>query len=577
MAIAQSGAETTRRSQPIRVDAVELSRTVGKAKNGTAKTLLRDVSLSIMPGEMVAIVGGSGAGKTTLLNALAGVKPPSSGEVRYNGQGLYENLAYFRNHLGYVPQDDIVHKELTVERTLQYAGKLRLAAGTTKDELEDAVKDALSSVGLTAQANQKISSLSGGQRKRASIAVELLTKPGVFFLDEPTSGLDPATGRELMKHLRRLAQSGSTVILTTHSPQDISLCDKVVFLARGGYEVFAGTPKEALEYFKAGSFEEIYEGLESGKPSEQWALEFQALQTNGKGAIEDIAEEEVGASARKGAPGSLRQWVVLSKRNWEIMTRNPLTLAILIGSPMAVILMFVALFRTGAFDPASPSPSAALMILFWMSFNSFFFGLTYGLLQISTEFPIFLRERLVFLKTAPYILSKVAVLLPVLVFAVVVMVGALRLFDRLPSEGLNVYGPLSITLLLNALAALTLGLLVSAAVSKPEQVTLALPMLCFPQCLFAGAMLAVPLMAGIGEAISLFLSVRWGFEALGHSLDLNRLLAEGNSPLGPPTLAQYGDSFSRPIGESWIILAAFTPVFLVVTWWVLNKKSSVQN
>jgi ABC-type multidrug transport system ATPase subunit len=374
MAKVQPGVETTRKSRPIRMDALGLCRTVGKAKNGTMKALLRDVSLSVMPGEMVAIVGGSGAGKTTLLNTLAGVKPPSSGEVQYNGQDLYSNLAYFRNHLGYVPQDDIVHKELTVERTLQYAERLRLPAGTTHDELSEAVRDALSSVGLTAQADQKISSLSGGQRKRASIAVELLTRPGVFFLDEPASGLDPATGRELVKQLRGLAKSGSTVILTTHNPQYISFCDKVVFLPRGGFCVFVGTPQEALAHFKAGSFEEIYEELESGKPPEQRAAEFSALNSNGKGMIGTLwhdgtrvsKEDSTPTPLEREAPGGLHQWLVLSKRNWEIMTRNPLTLAILIGSPIAVIFMFVALFRTGAFNLESPSPSAALMILFWM-------------------------------------------------------------------------------------------------------------------------------------------------------------------------------------------------------------------
>ncbi|MEX0784104.1 MAG: ATP-binding cassette domain-containing protein [Dehalococcoidia bacterium] len=550
---------------PVRIDARELRTVLHKRR--TDLVLLHDISLTILPGELVTIVGGSGAGKSTLINALAGVRPSTSGAVLYNGNDLAANIAAYRTSLGYVPQDDIVHKELTVARTLDYAARLRLCHATSA-ERHEAVKDVMVSLGLSEQSGQRVSSLSGGQRKRTSIGAELITHPGVFFLDEPTSGLDPATGREMMRLLRELADGGSTVVLTTHAPQDIAFCDRVVFLARGGHLVFDGTPAHALSYFGVEQFDAIYECLEQELDPAQWAERWEDARPRAAGEVPVVAAPV----ARKG-PGRVRQWAVLTERNFEILGRNWLTLAILAGAPVLVIAMMTVLFRPGAFDINDPSPSATIMILYWVAFGSFFFGLTYGLLQIVTEMHIFQRERLVNLHVAPYVLSKVAVLAPILIVVNFAMIGVLRATDRLPSEGMDVYGPITITLLLDGLAAIALGLFASAAVTRPEQATLVLPLLCFPQVLFAGAMLPVPVMADVGEGISLFISDKWAFEALGKHLDLNTLFSEGNSPLGRPLLDQYEGTFSGGVAGDWAVLAAFTVAALVGTWVVLIRKS----
>ncbi len=204
--------------------------------------------------------------------------------------------------------------------------------------------------------------------------------------------------------------------------------------------------------------------------------------------------------------------------------RNRLTLAILLGSPALVVAMFAVLFRPGAFDFAEPSPSAITMILFWVTFGAFFFGLTYGLLQIVTEQAILYREHFVGQRLSAYLLSKIAVLLPFLVFVVILMLAVLRALDRLPGASTTTYLTVGITLALLAAAALTLGLLTSAAVSNPAQATLALPMLCFPAVLFSGAILPVHIMAGAGAAISTIIPGRWAFEALGHDLGVRHLL-----------------------------------------------------
>ena len=263
---------------------------------------------------------------------------------------------------------------------------------------------------------------------------------------------------------------------------------------------------------------------------------------------------------------------MLTRRTFETFVRNRLTLAILIGSPALIVAMFAVLFRPGAFDFRDPSPSSMVMIAFWVVFGAFFFGLTYGLLQICTERTILRREHLVGLRLGAYVASKVTVLVPFLALVVVAMLGVLRLLDRLPSRSLSAYLSMGVTLLLCSIAALALGLLTSAAVGNVAQATLALPMLCFPAVLFSGAILPVHLMAGAGAGFSVVIPSRWAFEALGRDLDARHILADGGSPLGPPLLASYGDAGTSSIGAYWLILIVFAVVFLAATWAVLARS-----
>lgn len=568
--VAQDVADGAPAVQPkggLRIDARRLTRRVGTA------TILRDVSLSIAPGEVVGIAGGSGTGKTTLLAALAGVRPADSGVVRFDSVDLYSHLDVFRTALGYVPQDDIIHAELPLRSTLRYAARLRLPASTGAAEIDVAVDDAMRTLDLQSRARLRVGALSGGQRKRASIAVELLTKPHVFFLDEPTSGLDPATGAELMHVLRKLAkEEGATVVLTTHSPPDLFLCDRVMFLARGGQLAFEGTPDAALRYFGVTHFSEIYLCLNEAAP-EEWSRRFA-----GQRAALDDGDADVRPAAssppqpRRGA-GWVRQCLVSTQRTAETILRNRLTLAILVGSPMAVIAMYTLLFQPGAFDLAHPSPTAMVQIGYWVVFASFFFGLTYGLLQICTERAIVSREHTVGLKLGAYLMAKVAVLLPFLLVVNVAMLGVMRLFNRLPADSMTIYTGLWVTLSLLSAAALCLGLLSSVAVGNPVQATLALPMLCFPAVLFSGAVLPVHLMGPVGVAISVIQPARWAFEAVGHDMGARAIFAHGGSPLGPPLLASYGDAGLLPTVGYWAWLAGFVALFLASTYAVLRRRS----
>lgn len=547
----------------VRIDVNELSRRV-RVRNRGELTLLDAVSFSLSAGELVAIVGPSGAGKTTLLETIAGIVPATSGSVRFDGIDVHANQGTFRSVLGYVPQDDIIHADLPLQRTLRYAARLRLPSSTIAAEVDDAVRDAIDAVDLTGHADVRVGSLSGGQRKRASIAVELLTDPHVFFLDEPTSGLDPVTSAELIVRLRQLADRSATVVFTTHSLEDLAVCDRIVFMTRGGRVGFVGTVEEALERFGVDSVPELYRRLADLDGT-----------TYAAGTAAPVSAPDAGPRdvMRRPVAGGLTQWGVLTRRTLETFVRNRLTLAILVGSPALVVAMFAILFRPGAFDFQDPSPSSMVMIGFWVVFAAFFFGLTYGLLQICTERTILRREHLVGLRPGAYVASKVTILAPFLLLVVVAMLGVLRLLDRLPSRPLSTYASMGVSLLLCAVAALGLGLLTSATVGNVSQATLALPMLCFPAVLFSGAILPVNLMAGAGAAFSVVIPSRWAFESIGHDLGARRILAEGGSPLGPPLLASYGDAGTRSTGTYWLILGAFAVVFLVATWGVIVRST----
>ncbi|RAN99228.1 Hemin import ATP-binding protein HmuV [Micromonospora noduli] len=529
----------------------------------SGRQILTDISLSIAPGELVAIIGASGAGKTTLLEILAGVQRPAAGTVTYDGSAAAGTI-------GVVPQDDIIHRELPLARTLRYAARLRLPSSTGPAEISDRVAEVLAELRLTDRAATPVGLLSGGERKRASIAVELLTRPGVFFLDEPTSGLDPAIAVELLRVLRALADTGATVVLTTHQITDVDHCDRVVVLTRQGRLAFTGTPAAAREFFGLRSLVEVHLRLDEVTQPAEWPDRF-AEQRPAEQPPRTTDDADVAATPARRV-GRLRQWEVLTARNTEIVARNRLTLAILLGSPLMVLGMFALLFRPGAFEPTRPSPTVTVMILFWIAFGGFFFGLTYGLLQICTELPILRRERLAGVRLIPYLLAKVAVLLPLLALVDLALLGVLRGMDRLPPVGGADFAALYATLLLSSAAALALGLLCSAAVSDAAQATLMLPMLCFPQVLFVGAILPVPAMAVGGQWLSYAMSNRWAFEGLGHTAGVERLWRDGGSPLGPPLLATYGDSFSRPVWVDWLVLGGFVLLFLSAAWAVLLRR-----
>ncbi len=557
-AIELPGAHPTHVPDGARIDAIDVGRRVGR------RQLLTNMSLSVEPGELVAIAGGSGAGKTTLLEVLAGLQPPSTGEVRHDGV-VPRTRASAGTTVGYVPQDDIIHLEMPLRRTLRYAALLRLPGGTPAAEAERIVDETLQSLDLADRADVPVRALSGGQRKRASIAVELLTRPRLFFLDEPTSGLDPSTAAEVMRLLRRLSQRGVTVVLTTHEPAAIELCDRVVFLARDGHLAFTGSPGAARRYFGVRDLTEVYERL--AQEPRIWADRF-ADSREKPTARPEFARKAVSvAPPAANRAGMFRQWWLLTRRNVDVLSRNRLTLAILLGSPVLVTAMMATLFKRGAFDPGDAAGIGPAQIVFWIAFDGFFFGLTYGLLQIVGEMAVFRRERLAGLSVGAYVGSKVTALLPVLATVSAVLLVVLRALGRLPALGWHVYALLFATLVIEAISALALGLFASAAVSNAAQAALALPMLCFPQVLFGGAIVPVHQMATPGRLMSLVLSNRHAFDALGRDLRLDRY----SSTL--PAMSAYRETFQGGNVVSLLALVSFAVALTLATAWLLHRRS----
>jgi ABC transport system ATP-binding/permease protein len=356
-------------SNNIRIDALHL-----KKVGNNSVILLNDISLVISPRKFVALVGGSGAGKSTLMDALNGLRPAHEGTVLYNGENYYRNLAAFSTQLGYVPQDDIVHRDLTVERALYYAARLRLPGDFTREQIQWRIDEVLEDVEMTERRNLLVSKLSGGQRKRVSIALELLANPSIFFLDEPTSGLDPGLDRKMMSLLRRLADRGRTIILVTHATNNINACDYVCFLAQGGRLAYFGPPNEAKAYFEKTDFAEIYSALEPTKEQpdipKQAEARFLASRDYQRYVAEPLREEqaqqEQAQERRTLQPGvektqkrvkrgnAWSQFILLSMRYLELLKNDKGNLLILLLQAPVIGIMLVLMVRfevgTGVFD-----------------------------------------------------------------------------------------------------------------------------------------------------------------------------------------------------------------------------------
>ena len=255
---------------PARLDVRNLAQRAGGWVGG--KTILEGVTFTALPGECVGLLGPSGSGKSTLLKACCGLTRPAEGEILLDGENLHAAREAWRSRMGYVPQEDIIHAELTVRRAVGYAARLRLPPATPELEREALVDRAIRQVGLTERASVRIARLSGGQRKRASVAVELLAKPAVLYLDEPTSGQDPHLEEAMMKLFRDLAAGGTTIVVTTHAMANIELLDLVVLLA-GGRLVYAGPPAALLDHFGSRSYEGVFKRLTEGSPLE-WASRY---------------------------------------------------------------------------------------------------------------------------------------------------------------------------------------------------------------------------------------------------------------------------------------------------------------
>lgn len=542
----------------ISIDASDI--VVKRGRGRKAFIASNHVSVSVRPGELVAIIGGSGAGKSTILNCMCGYLKPHQGSVFINGVNLYQNFDSIKKLIGYVPQSDIVYDNLTLHDMLMYTAKLRLPRDTTAGEREQAIMRAIDTVELSEKKDCLIKSFSGGQRKRASIAVELLSDPNLLFLDEPASGLDPGTERNLMQSLRNMADGGKTVILVTHSTLQLKMCDKIVFMGKGGNLCYCGSYDGALEFFGVSDVVDVY-GMMTEQP-EQWREKFERYRESPGKARQS---QGVSGKARK---QRFRQLRVLSARYWKLTAndRQRLLLLLLQAPLLAALISFVA--DGNQFEQYEMTKS----LLFALSCSAFWVGMLNAIQEICKERTIMKREYMTGLSLSAYVLSKIIVLGFLCLIQSFLITGVFSLTVGLPEEGAAVlpFLELLITTFITAIASAAMGLFVSSLFTNSDRAMTVAPILLMPQILFSGLIFKL---SGATEMISWAAVCRWSMEGYGTTADLNEL---------PLRLQQEGVQISHEaeaffeftplhLVSSWGILALYTVIFLILARIVLSR------
>lgn len=547
---------------------VDASDIVIKRRNEEGKliTTCDHASLNIKPGELVAIIGGSGAGKSTILNCMCGYLRPDHGDVYINGVNLYQNFDSLKKIVGYVPQSDIVYDNLTLYDMLAYTAKLRLPKDTTPAERESAILKAIETVELTEKRYNLIKKFSGGQRKRASIAVELLSDPNLLFLDEPASGLDPGTERNLMQSLRSMADGGKTVILVTHSTLQLKMCDKIVFMGKGGNLCFFGSYEEALAFFGVSDIVDVYNMIT--EQATQWSAKFE------KSRVPAGKVRQTSAVSGKSKESRFKQFCVLSTRYLKLVVNDrQRLLLLLVQAPLLAVL--ISLVADGEqFEQYEMTKS----LLFALSCSAFWVGMLNAIQEICKERPIMKREYMTGLSLTSYVASKATVLGGLCLLQSVLITGVFSGLVGIPDVGviMSPFLEILITTFFTAVASTSTGLFVSSLFTNADRAMTVAPILLMPQILFSGLIFKL---GDATEVISWFAVCRWSMEGYGTTANLNdltlRLQQEGI--LIPHEAETFFEFTSTHLMMSWGILAVYTAVFLILTRIILSKTTKEES
>ena len=551
-------------------------------------TLLDGISFALPGNELLAVVGPSGAGKSTLLKALTGEQKAQKGQVLFNGMDVYEHYEVLRNMIGVVPQNDVIHADLTVRQTLQYAAELRFVKDVSKKERTERIAEVLADLDLTEHVDKKVKKLSGGQRKRVSTAIELLTKPGLLFLDEPTSGLDPQLDRDVMNLLARLAHgtrgsdSGRTVMVVTHNETHIDRADKVLILAAGGRPVYFGPPRDVIPYFEQ-RLAEIYQGgrLITRAPQGGFAdpteitgfADVYALIRNHTAELRQVLEHTVPSTRRSGGQkvrsstadldqnrkpqqSGVRQVSTLVRRHFRLILANPPNLIFMLVLPLIMGVLTKAIEGKWGFSlpdyampdwkptPENPHPTystQALTLLIILVTGAAFAGMSATIRELVDERDIFLREKAVGLRSGSYLMAKTIVLAVLVTVQSSLMVGVALTLNDGPTDAVLLGDPaleLTFCCWATAFTCGLLGLAVSAYVSSSEQVMPVLVVTIMGQLVLAGGVIPV---AGrkVFEQLSWFMPARWGYALAASTLDMNKIVPYREDALWAHTTGQW--------------------------------------
>lgn len=494
------------------------------------KVLLQSVGFALPGRSLLAVIGPSGAGKSTLLNAITATRPATQGQVRYAGRDLYQDFDELRHRIALVPQDDVLHTQLTVRQALGYAARLRFPADTAAADRTRRIEEVLAELGLTEQANQRIDSLSGGQRKRTSVALELLTKPSLLFLDEPTSGLDPGLDRSVMRTLRELADDGRTVVVVTHNVANLELCDNLLLLAPGGHLAYFGPPSEALQYFGQADFADVFLLLSSA-PGEEWGRRFAAspgyarlrAAAANRPPVPPHAPSGMSRPARQQSP--FTQFGVLCRRYAAVIAADKQYALFLLALPLVLSLLSRAvpgesgLSATAAAMNGDPQTRQLLLVLVM---GATLMGTAASIRELVKERAIYRRERAIGLSIPAYFASKLVLLgvvtaLQATVFTVLGLLGHNDIDDPLLVDPGTV--EILVAVLAVTFASMLTGLLISAAIDNADRGMPLMVVLIMVQLVLCGGLFSVygrPVL----EQIAWLVPARWGYSMAAASAGL---------------------------------------------------------
>jgi ABC transport system ATP-binding/permease protein len=532
------------------------------------KVLLDRVSFAMPEKCLVGVIGPSGAGKSTLLSAMTGMRPADTGTVRYDNRDLYEDYAELRHRIGLVPQENILHTQLTARRALQYSAELRFPADTTAAERSARVTAVMDELGLSKHAETRADRLSGGQLKRMNVAQELLTRPSLLFLDEPTSGLDPGLDKSVMLQLRDLAHDGRTIIVVTHSVLNLLSCDRLLVLAPGGRMAFYGPPGEALGYFGLPDWAELFQAFDL-EPDRDWAGEFAASLTYARYAAAQrrTAPEPAAGQALALAPPAqrrrgLRQYATLTRRYARVIAadRGYVLFMGLLPFILGLLIRFVPAMQGLAGPNGNMSAQELLQILVTCACLA---GTACSVRELVKERPIYIRELAAGLSPGAYLLSKLTLLgaISIAQSCVIVLLGLAG--RQMPAHGVLLRSAplleLIIAIAVLAVASMCLGLLVSAFVSTSEKAMPFLVMLTMFQVILSGGVLPFNGMNGLSQ-LSWIAPARWGFAAAASTVNLNGIgLLPGTD--ADPLWTNSSADWLRDVGFT----AGWALVYLVIT------------
>ncbi|MFE6522206.1 FHA domain-containing protein [Streptomyces sp. NPDC057794] len=504
------------------------------------KQILKDVSFGVPEKSLIAVIGPSGSGKSTLLKALTGYRPANQGEVLYDNRNLYKQFAELRQRIGLVPQDDILHKELTVKKALKYAAKLRFPADTTGAEREARIDEVLRELKLDIHKDKKVTSLSGGQRKRVSVALELLTKPSLIFLDEPTSGLDPGMDRDVMQLLRGLADDGRTVLVVTHSVAELALCDKLLVMAPGGAVAYFGPPEEALNFFGYDTWADVFSAFENYRDYD-WAGRWKGSQHYQMYAadLDAVAPQSVQVPPMQAMKppkpqGWMSQFVTLVRRYVSVIASDKgfLALMVILPAVLGAVSLLIDADKGLLPNPANPQTGriipngTATTVLLILAVGACFAGAANSVRELIKERVIYERERATGLSRSAYLMSKVFVLGMITVLQGL-LVGVIGFSSReIPEEGL-VFGSatlleLSVPIMALGFTSMMFGLIISSLVKTAEKTMPLLVMFAIIQVVFTGCLFALHGSIGVNQ-FSFLMPSRWAVAAAGATLDFNKI------------------------------------------------------